>query len=217
MIREYGLRMPAGRIVVNSPSPQGSIGATTNLFPAMTLGCGAPGGNITSDNISPMHLINLRRVAYEVRPVTRRAADLGGPVAAAGGRANEDGACTHQPSRDAREGVSVTPTFGDALTGVSTDERIAVARAIERFLAQKAAQQQSAPIPPKPKEGLGGAPKAEPLQATSLPKRPVDFVSEAEVRAAVKRNEKILVGRKTIITPAARDLAAQHDIFVKAD
>ena len=58
---------------------------------------------------------------------------------------------------------------------------------------------------------------AETLQATSLPKRPVEFVSEAEVQAAVKRKEKILVGRKTIITPAARDLAAQHDIFVKAD
>lgn len=50
-----------------------------------------------------------------------------------------------------------------------------------------------------------------------LKPRPVEFVSEAEVRAAVKRKEKILVGHKTIITPAARDLAAQHDVFVKAD
>jgi acetaldehyde dehydrogenase (acetylating) len=59
VIREYGLKMPAYRVVVNSPSPQGSIGSSTNLFPAMTLGCGAAGGNITSDNISPLHLSNL--------------------------------------------------------------------------------------------------------------------------------------------------------------
>src|SRR6185295_4695949 len=37
--------------------------------PAMTLGCGAQGNNITSDNISPLHLINLKRVAYGVREV----------------------------------------------------------------------------------------------------------------------------------------------------
>ena len=47
--------------------------------------------------------------------------------------------------------------------------------------------------------------------------RPVPFVSEAEVRAAVRRKEKILVGPKTIITPAARDLAQEYDVFVSAD
>jgi ethanolamine utilization cobalamin adenosyltransferase len=45
----------------------------------------------------------------------------------------------------------------------------------------------------------------------------VDFVSEAEIRAAIQRKEKILIGPRTIITPAARDLAAQHDIFTVAD
>ncbi|MGH9579049.1 MAG: aldehyde dehydrogenase family protein, partial [Terriglobales bacterium] len=74
VVREFGVRMPAGRIVVNSPAPQGSIGASTNLFPAMTLGCGAMGGNITSDNISPLHLVNLKRVAYEARPARGEAA-----------------------------------------------------------------------------------------------------------------------------------------------
>ncbi len=218
VIREYGLRMPAGRIVVNSPSPQGSIGASTNLFPAMTLGCGAVGGNITSDNISPLHLINLRRVAYEARPVTRAAVPV--VTAAPGGDArptrNAECACAHEPSRDAREGVSVTPTFGDALTGVSAaDERVAVARAIERFLARKVVEQ-PVPAPPVPEKPAGAPPKPD-VGLGGLKARPVDFVSEAEVRAAMKRKEKILVGRKTIITPAARDLAAQHDIFVKAD
>src|SRR6185295_6109403 len=67
VVREFALRKPAYRICVNTPSALGAVGYTTNLFPAMTLGCGAPGNNITSDNISPLHLINLKRVAYGVR------------------------------------------------------------------------------------------------------------------------------------------------------
>jgi acetaldehyde dehydrogenase (acetylating) len=66
-IREYGLRMPAMRVLVNTPSPQGSTGITTNVFPAMTLGCGAVAGNATSDNIGPQHLFNIKRLAYAVR------------------------------------------------------------------------------------------------------------------------------------------------------
>src|ERR1043166_3342847 len=77
VVREFGLRKPAFRIVVNTPAALGAVGYTTNLFPSMTLGCGAPGGNITSDNISPLHLINLKRVAYGVREVTAPAPPLG--------------------------------------------------------------------------------------------------------------------------------------------
>ena len=66
-VREYALRMPAMRILVNTPSPQGSTGITTNVFPSMTLGCGAAAGNITSDNVGPQHLINIKRLAYVVR------------------------------------------------------------------------------------------------------------------------------------------------------
>jgi len=65
--REYALRMPAMRVLVNTPSPQGSTGITTNVFPSMTLGCGAVAGNSTSDNIGPQHLINIKRLAYVVR------------------------------------------------------------------------------------------------------------------------------------------------------
>ena len=64
VVEEFGLAMPACRINVNSPSTQGSIGYTTNLLPSMTLGCGTPGGNIFSDNIGPLHLINVKRIAY---------------------------------------------------------------------------------------------------------------------------------------------------------
>jgi acetaldehyde dehydrogenase (acetylating) len=66
-IREYGLRVPAMRVLVNTSSPQGSTGITTNVFPAMTLGCGAVAGNATSDNIGPQHLFNIKRLAYAVR------------------------------------------------------------------------------------------------------------------------------------------------------
>ncbi len=66
-IREYALRMPANRVLVNTPTPQGSTGITTNVFPSMTLGCGAAAGNITSDNVGPQHLYNIKRLAYAVR------------------------------------------------------------------------------------------------------------------------------------------------------
>ena len=71
VILEFGLKKPAFRIVVNTPTTHGSIGLTTGLDPAMTLGCGGYGGNITSDNISPRHLLNIKRLAYEVRPAVR--------------------------------------------------------------------------------------------------------------------------------------------------
>src|SRR6186713_2021867 len=74
IIIEFGLHKPAFRIVVNSPTTHGSIGLTTGLDPSMTLGCGGWGGNITSDNISPKHLLNIKRLAYELRPATSHAA-----------------------------------------------------------------------------------------------------------------------------------------------
>ncbi len=73
VILEFGLKKPAFRIVVNTPTTHGSIGLTTGLDPAMTLGCGGFGGNITSDNISPRHLLNIKRLAYELRPAVIRA------------------------------------------------------------------------------------------------------------------------------------------------
>src|SRR5215207_7696841 len=84
VILEFGLKKPAFRIVVNTPTTHGSIGLTTGLDPAMTLGCGGWGGNITSDNISPLHLINVKRLAYEIRPARPAEAAAGGPKPAAG-------------------------------------------------------------------------------------------------------------------------------------
>ncbi len=72
VILEFGLKKPAFRIAVNTPTTFGSIGISTGLAPAMTLGCGGYGGNITSDNITPQHLLNIKRLAYEVRSVPNR-------------------------------------------------------------------------------------------------------------------------------------------------
>ena len=65
----YGAAMPASRIVVNSPTTHGAIGFSTALSPSMTLGCGSWGGNVTSDNVSPLHLLDIKRVAFETKPV----------------------------------------------------------------------------------------------------------------------------------------------------
>ena len=83
IILQFGLKKPAYRIVVNSPTTHGSIGLTTGLEPAMTLGCGGYGGNITSDNISPRHLLNIKRLAYEITPavVRRESAPAAGTAA----------------------------------------------------------------------------------------------------------------------------------------
>ena len=65
VIRRFALKIPVSRFLVNTPAALGGIGATTGLFPALTLGCGAVGGSSSSNNISPLDLINIRRVAWD--------------------------------------------------------------------------------------------------------------------------------------------------------
>lgn len=67
VVKEFGLKKPVSRLLVNTGGALGGIGASTNLMPALTLGCGAVGGSSTSDNIGPENLFNIRRVAYGVR------------------------------------------------------------------------------------------------------------------------------------------------------
>ena len=64
VIQKFALQIPVSRFLVNTPAALGGIGATTDLFPALTLGCGAVGGSSSSNNISPLDLINIRRVAW---------------------------------------------------------------------------------------------------------------------------------------------------------
>ncbi|KRE50603.1 acetaldehyde dehydrogenase (acetylating) [Paenibacillus sp. Soil724D2] len=67
IIEAFGLEKPASRIVVNTGTTFGGIGATTGIMPSMTLGCGSYGNNITSDNIGPQHLLNIKRVAFGIK------------------------------------------------------------------------------------------------------------------------------------------------------
>lgn len=60
---------PVFRIIVNTPATQGGTGISTGLAPAFTLGCGTWGGSATADNVTPLHLMNIKRVAYGIREV----------------------------------------------------------------------------------------------------------------------------------------------------
>ena len=64
VVRRFAGQVPVSRMLVNTPAALGGIGSSTGLFPALTLGCGAVGGSSSSNNISPMDLINIRRVAW---------------------------------------------------------------------------------------------------------------------------------------------------------
>jgi acetaldehyde dehydrogenase (acetylating) len=65
-VRKFALQVPVSRFIVNAPAALGGIGACTGLFPALTLGCGAMGGSSSSNNISPMDLLDIRQVAWGV-------------------------------------------------------------------------------------------------------------------------------------------------------
>lgn len=67
VIRRFALEIPVSRFLVNTPSALGGIGLSTGLFPALTLGCGAVGGSSSSNNIGPLDLINIRRVAWDTQ------------------------------------------------------------------------------------------------------------------------------------------------------
>lgn len=188
VIRQFGQRVPAFRVVVNSPAPHGSIGHSTRLFPAMTLGCGAVGGNITSDNISPMHLINIKRIAWETRPVAHISERVPAATTASPPASLPAPAVTAKPS------------------GVPS--RATIARVVERFLGQKGVP--AAPAAP------GSSAVLEPPKPQPTVSQPVaEFVSESDVRAALKRQEKIFISPRTILTPSARDLGFASNVFVE--
>ena len=182
VVRQFALRKPAFRICVNTPAALGAVGYTTNLFPSMTLGCGAAGGNITSDNISPLHLINLKRVAYGVRELSAPTASKTAAVqaAAAGGR---------------RAIEELVDQWLGARTTAGNPAAVAAAPPLSSYKDLK-------PLRP---------------QAEKEETKPVGFVCEDDVRSAVLANSKIVIGKKTIITPAAREMAEANDVFVVSE
>ncbi len=191
-IREFALRMPAFRILANTSAPQGSTGITTNVFPAMTLGCGAVAGNITSDNIGPLNLINIKRLAYMTRqPEDAFESREFSEVTARSGPVDRDAVVAAVERYLARRGLDQPPAETSAV--------------VDRFLAAKRVGADSPVAPPPIKPAAPG-----PLPI-------VDFVCEDDVRRAVSQSKKIYVGPASIITPSARDLALQHDVLVMTD
>lgn len=85
LVDYFAKRVPVSRVLVNVPGALGGIGAATGLMPALTLGCGAVGGSATSENVGPMQLINMKRVAYGQRELDeiRKGAEC--PAAASSG------------------------------------------------------------------------------------------------------------------------------------
>jgi acetaldehyde dehydrogenase (acetylating) len=67
VIMEFGLKKPVFRLLVNTMGTLGSVGMTTGLMPALTLGSGGIGGAISGDNITTTHLLNIKRVAYPIK------------------------------------------------------------------------------------------------------------------------------------------------------
>jgi acetaldehyde dehydrogenase (acetylating) len=66
VIMAFGLEKPVFRITVNTMGTLGAIGLTTGVMPSLTLGAGGIGGSITGDNITTYHLLNVKRLAYEL-------------------------------------------------------------------------------------------------------------------------------------------------------
>ena len=209
----FGADMPASRITVNTPTTHGAIGFSTALPPSMTLGCGSWGGNVTSDNVSPLHLMDIKRVAFETRPVKsiRPAAGV------------QHVASTPQPAR-AKE-----PAFAGGQI-----DRQEIAAIVDRFLAGKRVEAPavSSPLPKPEIESEAGSmytapppppvatepvtkPKPPAPAATNGNKAAVDFVSEEDVRRAIQKGEKIYINARTIITPAARDMGEPAEVFAK--
>jgi len=199
---EYGKRMPASRVVINSPTTHGAIGLSTDLAPSMTLGCGSWGGNVTSDNVSPIHLMDIKRVAFETKPVNK-------PRSAA----------SMAPAPPARS----APAIG---RNVSRDQ---VAALVDQFLSKKlvdppaAVEMPEPPPTPLPVQADPTSPvktiihelRPQSLTENGVRSEPVDFVSETDVRAAIEKGKKIYITAKTILTPSARDLGDEKDVFAR--
>jgi len=191
VILQFGLKKPAFRIVVNTPTTHGSIGLTTGLDPAMTLGCGGWGGNITSDNISPRHLLNVKRLAYEIRPAIPSSRSTAPESKDSGLQLGSWSPGSSDPGKTLPR-VPAPPAPG------GLDAR-AMASQVESLYRSGAGPSNAA--------SSGGTDAALAI---------VDFVCEEDVRQALRLSRKIMIGERTIVTPAARDLADAHRVFVTA-
>jgi acetaldehyde dehydrogenase (acetylating) len=211
-ILELGIRIPVFRVIINSPATHGSVGLTTGLDPAMTLGCGAVGGNTTSDNVSPLHLMNIKRVAFEIRT----AASLSEPS----GASSTTNTVVNKPNSAFSIEERVARFLdGKQLGGAQRGPESAPAA--PEPAVQQLGQHKVYPLhPSEPKTGVIANPAAQ-IHPSNPPERPagppMDFVCEEDVRQALLRKQTIAIHAKTIITPSARDLASNGNVFKQVD
>lgn len=233
----FGSEMPASRITVNTPTTHGAIGFSTALPPSMTLGCGSWGGNVTSDNVSPLHLLDIKRVAFEVRPVKSKRPAAGATVSTT----------VPSPAYAPAAPAARQPVVGSGPGKINREE---IAAIVDKFLAGRQPEQTaSEPQPTRAQQpdaptaspeagsmyagpsasdrsetvrqaangGRSSAPAAAATRPSSPPNgaKPVDFVSEDDVRQAIQKGQKIYINAKTIITPAARDMGEPAEVFAK--
>ncbi len=206
LIMKFAMTKPVFRICVNTPASVGAVGLTTGLEPSMTLGCGALGGNITSDNIMPRHLINVKRLAFETSTFDEAAARLQAPAREPSRRpAAEEERASAPANPAAPRGGAAPPPPEPARSGATPPAGLR--DRIERILESR----------PRPAPGASPAPAAPPRAATASAEngapRAVPFVSEADVRQALLTKRCIPVDERTIITPSARDLGIEHRVF----
>ncbi len=122
VIEQFALRKPSMRIVVNTVAALGSVGMTTNLFPAMTLGPGTIGGSITSDNISPLHLLNIKRVAFETNPLNKpQQANAASAVDLALAPSSGDGSWMEEIEARLRDRAGSAPVVNASMPDASTE------------------------------------------------------------------------------------------------
>ena len=166
---------------------------------------------MTSDNVSPLHLMDIKRVAFETRPV-----------------ASKRPAATTQPAARSRTPIATSAPATVQSSAAPKVSRQEIAAIVDRFLANR--QPEPAPLasPPPPKtdqstsaagndganRSQAGRPPATP--ASSNGHAAAEFVSEDDVKRAIQKGEKIYVGPKTIITPSARDIGNPAEVFAKA-
>ncbi|MGH9828816.1 MAG: aldehyde dehydrogenase family protein, partial [Blastocatellia bacterium] len=148
--REYGIKMPVSRVVVNSPSTHGAIGFTTDLEPSMTLGCGSWGGNVTSDNISPRHLLDLKRIAFETKAINQATRPVAAVTTATGsGQAAAPARLTASGGAGLMEtGGSARATSTGGRAGSESEiDRESIASLVDRFLSERGIGRRTAPHP----------------------------------------------------------------------
>ena len=143
--------------------------------------------------------MDIKRVAFETKPVSK---------------------AMESSQRSAVSGQQ------SAVSGRQTVKREHIAAIVDKFLSEKLSEspklEESATTaqnvetePPTPVKTIIHELRPQSLTENGVKYEPVDFVSETDVRAAIEKGEKIYITAKTILTPSARDLGEEKEIFAR--